>query len=192
MKELSRNLLEKEYHLKVFKDETAECGYKIYHYATKAGYFGNKQWNEINPHLYTKKHPYGTDKQYYIITFSNRDLRRTISISLQRLVYAWFVDTIPAGYQVDHIDNNSLNNDVNNLQLLTQSDNLKKKLPANQYTTGKFVKEAVNIFDVPMYLGLWIVRHQLIGKVYKNKSQYYYYEDNKRVVIKLNQVKKEV
>ena len=30
------------------------------------------------------------------------------------------------GYDVDHIDNNSLNNNINNLQLLTHAENVRK------------------------------------------------------------------
>ena len=38
--------------------------------------------------------------------------------------------TIPIGYEIDHIDNNRSNNHIDNLQLLTKSDNQTKKKPA--------------------------------------------------------------
>ena len=42
---------------------------------------------------------------------------------------------IPDGYVVDHIDNDSFNNDISNLQLLTIGENAKKNNNGhNQYT----------------------------------------------------------
>lgn len=48
------------------------------------------------------------------------------SISLSALVWLKNKGDIPAGYVVDHIDNNSLNNNLDNLQLLTRGQNIKK------------------------------------------------------------------
>lgn len=56
---------------------------------------------------------------------------------LHRVLYAWFIGPIPKNYVVDHIDNNKHNNNLNNLQLLSRADNVKKdyKVIKNQYTT---------------------------------------------------------
>ena len=43
------------------------------------------------------------------------------------LVYETFNGVIPKGMQVDHIDNNSKNNNYKNLQLLTSTQNLRKR-----------------------------------------------------------------
>ena len=59
-------------------------------------------------------------------------LRITIqgkSYAVQRVVYAWYFGRIPAGYVVDHIDDNKRNNHVYNLQLLTPEQNLAKNKP---------------------------------------------------------------
>lgn len=45
---------------------------------------------------------------------------------ISRLVYSVFNGQIPENMEVDHIDNNPLNNHYTNLQLLTRSDNVKK------------------------------------------------------------------
>ena len=54
---------------------------------------------------------------------------------LHRIVYAWFIGSIPRNYVVDHIDNDKTNNKPNNLQLLTRIENVKKNYTdiLNQY-----------------------------------------------------------
>lgn len=58
-----------------------------------------------------------------------------MNISVARIMFVWFIRDIEYGEQIDHIDNNPLNNTLDNLQALTQKDNLKKKgISRNQYT----------------------------------------------------------
>lgn len=45
-----------------------------------------------------------------------------------RINWLFNVGEIPDGYDVDHIDNNQLNNDITNLQLLTHKENLRKSI----------------------------------------------------------------
>lgn len=47
--------------------------------------------------------------------------------SVSVLVYQTFIGPIPPGMEVDHIDNNPLNNRVDNLQLLTREENMAKE-----------------------------------------------------------------
>lgn len=42
------------------------------------------------------------------------------------IIYEHCNGPIKKGFVIDHIDNNKLNNSINNLQMITQSDNLKK------------------------------------------------------------------
>lgn len=59
---------------------------------------------------------------------------KTIVIPVHRAVYAWYHGIAPAGLDVDHIDNNTLNNNLSNLQLLTREENNRKKVVSrNQY-----------------------------------------------------------
>ena len=44
---------------------------------------------------------------------------------LHRAVYAYYYGEIPAGYVIHHIDHNTENNDITNLQLLTKSEHQK-------------------------------------------------------------------
>lgn len=48
------------------------------------------------------------------------------NFTLSRLVYETFIGNVPDGFQIDHIDNNPQNNRLDNLQLLTPSENNKK------------------------------------------------------------------
>ena len=52
-------------------------------------------------------------------------------IFIHRLVYQTFIGEIPNGYQIDHRDNNPQNNKLENLQLLTHSENNKKRFIDN-------------------------------------------------------------
>ena len=77
----------------------------------------------------TRHHKYRGDKSYPKITFSVHN--HNYNFTLSKLVYVWFKGDIPDGYVVDHIDNDSFNNDPNNLQLLTIGENLAKRFTDN-------------------------------------------------------------
>ena len=72
-----------------------------------------------------KKHQYGKETRYKAYLFHENG--KAYTISEHRLVYAWFIDDIPAKYDVDHIDGDTMNNSLDNLQLLTRKENLAKR-----------------------------------------------------------------
>lgn len=53
------------------------------------------------------------------------------TIPLSRVLYAWFVEDIPDGYVIDHLDNDPFNNNLDNLKLTTIADNLHKRFVDN-------------------------------------------------------------
>ena len=65
-------------------------------------------------------------------------------IALHRIIWLTFNEYIPKGYVVDHIDNNSLNNDISNLQCILNRDNMVKdrNYHFNQYISTKEEYEA--------------------------------------------------
>ena len=81
--------------------------------------------------------------QYYAVTLCNNKDRKQIKISV--LVAMAFLNHIPNGYvgfTVDHIDNNPLNNNVNNLQVITKRENSSKdRKGISKYTGVTFNKK---------------------------------------------------
>ena len=104
---------------------------------------------EILPHILTKKTRYGI-KQYKVIgVYSNEIYQEhrktdpkatcgTKTIVLSRAIWAWHKGICPARMDVDHINNDSLDDRLDNYQLLTRSENLaKRKGNVNQYGLRK-------------------------------------------------------
>ena len=94
----------------------------------------SKRWGngvkEIKQHTIINKNKYGKGKKYIcvgLIIKRINDGKRQISFCLHNVIYAWYKGEVPLGYDVDHIDNNSLNNNIDNLQLLTHEENLKRR-----------------------------------------------------------------
>lgn len=72
------------------------------------------------------KYKDGSCKYYPAITIQREDRKWRI-VSLSAAIWVGYLhNEIPAGYVVDHIDNDSFNNSIDNLQLLTIRDNINK------------------------------------------------------------------
>jgi len=80
--------------------------------------------------------PCWTDKAYHIVNLCKDKKRKTLKV--HQLVAVMFLNHTPCGYDkvVDHIDNNPLNNHVDNLQLISNRQNLSKdkKNKTSKYT----------------------------------------------------------
>ena len=77
----------------------------------------------------SKKIPFVTKDGYNSYTYG------CMNISVARIMFVWFVRDIEYGEQIDHKDDDPLNNTLDNLQVLTQEENLKKRgLGRNQFT----------------------------------------------------------
>jgi hypothetical protein len=77
-----------------------------------------ERWQKLKVHCTDK------DKRRPAYNFSLGDRRRIIAIS--RVVAECYLGPIPEYYEVDHIDNNPLNNHYTNLQYLTKRENVLK------------------------------------------------------------------
>ena len=102
--------------------------------------------------------------------------------------YVWNVGNRPAGYVVDHIDNNPLNNDISNLQLVTPKINITKdktncsinQIKCNINKPLSFYEEKLNNYearyeeakanhDVDLV-------HKLRANIYQKRARIRYYK----------------
>ena len=83
---------------------------------------------EIKIRVITQKLKYGNDKKYCYVFLHIKRFRehKKVHLRLHAVIYAWYKGEVPLGYDVDHIDNNTLNNNIDNLQLLTCKENIRK------------------------------------------------------------------
>lgn len=88
---------------------------------------------ERKQHKIVSNHLYGNDYVQLITNIKINGEMKAIPVS--NVVWIYHNDTIPEGYEVDHIDENTLDNRIDNLQLLTPKENIRKRAysGANQY-----------------------------------------------------------
>lgn len=93
----------------------------------------------------TTKHKYGKTLTYKVIAIKINN--KWTTTTLQKFLYIYFFGEYDSSLEVDHINDNPFDNDLNNLQLLTKDDNLKKSRQANdnigrnQYSYNLSVEE---------------------------------------------------
>ena len=99
--------------------------------------FNTQQYRTV--HLYDRD-VYQAQKEKYGGKYTPGKTLGIRIIVLSRLMYAWHRGIAPANMDVDHIDRNSLNDTISNLQLLSRQENLaKRKGHMNQH--DKSLKE---------------------------------------------------
>ena len=84
---------------------------------------------EIKQNVVTKKLKYGIDKSYLYVFMTIKRLNgghKRVNIRLHTVIYAWYKGEVPLGYDIDHIDNNPFNNNIDNLELVTHEENIKR------------------------------------------------------------------
>ena len=104
-----------------------------------------------------RKNLYKSLRNYYVVKLSKNNIKKCYSI--HRLVAQAFIPNLYNKKQINHIDGDKLNNNVNNLEWVTQSENTKhayklkllkptKISPVYQYDLqGNFIKEYKSIKD---------------------------------------------
>ena len=128
---------------------------------TKDGHVFNA-YGELKIAIQEKHTRYGTYRNHAFGIYDTRIYRDkrekdpqaacgTKTFTLARAMWAWYYGYVPANIDVDHINNDSLDDRLENLQLLTRSENLaKRKGHRNQYekslvkTTVKECAEKIN------------------------------------------------
>ena len=89
----------------------------------------SKGVKEIKQHTVVGKHKYGKDREYICVSLRIERLfnGKQRLIGLHNVIYAWYKGEVPLGYDIDHIDNNPFNNNLDNLELVTHEENLKRR-----------------------------------------------------------------
>ena len=85
---------------------------------------------EIKQQTITNKNKYGGGKSYIFVPLKIKRLNREnrqLTICLHTVIYAWNKGEVPLGYDIDHVDNNPFNNNIDNLELVTHEENLKRR-----------------------------------------------------------------
>ena len=85
--------------------------------------------------------PHASKGHYYCVSLHKNKLSKTFKV--HKLVAIAFINHEPNGYKtvVDHIDNNPLNNNVDNLQLISHRENCSKdKKGTSKYTGVCFIE----------------------------------------------------
>lgn len=117
--------------LKIEIDSNEESGFKVYQDGKRRPITLRK----------TGQYKYGGQKFHYYTyyTYKVDDKLKQKPISLASLIYVLLLHKdIPAGYVIDHIDNDSFNNKLSNLQMITIGDNVRKDSKGhNQYNILK-------------------------------------------------------
>lgn len=74
-------------------------------------------------------------------------VQKGVTMLVSRFVYECHCGLIEEGFVIDHIDNNGKNNNINNLQKITQRENIIKKFAGGYDGTGSKMRpvEAENI-----------------------------------------------
>lgn len=127
-----------EYTPQLTKQELVDRGIKledgkVYQWSNKI-----KDYVELDIVPVVNKPKYGKERTYMTVYYYKKEKHLMYPLALHRLIYVWYKGDIPKGYVVDHIDNNQLNNDPDNLQLLTRGENVKKNNNGhNQFTVTK-------------------------------------------------------
>lgn len=138
---------------------------------------------EVKPYIIEKKHPYGKTIKYLYAMVYNYETHKYSLFTYHTIFYVWFKGDVPAGYDVDHIDGDSLNNNPDNLQILSRKENLAKRsgnrVPRPIYcieTNRKFS----SVLEAERELGIsnWYIKETLKGKNPKKaKYHFRYIED---------------
>lgn len=113
----------------------------------------------------------------------------SITLPVQRVVFAWFNNVVPKDFVVDHKDNNKFNNHKDNLQLLKPGDNIWKdrvrggeiKCQLNKPRSfyEEKLRKAETLYKMSKEECLVEEAHQLRNAIARYKRQLMYYDNHK-------------
>lgn len=144
---------------------------------------------KLHSYIITKEHKYSEDKQYRVVSIYDSETRLQKTYMYSNVLYAWYNYVCPEGYEVDHINNDSLDDRIDNYQLLLKKDNLSKKpRQCNQYSCSWTDDQ----YQKYQSLKKRITRLEKWVKVYNTYDSPFYQERIKIVKSKLTELRKEL
>lgn len=130
--------------------------------------------------------PFINNSGYYCIGLWANNIKTTYCV--HKLVAEHFMENYDVDLNVDHIDNNKLNNDINNLQLITHKENCNKRITPNVYNVtseGVVIKKYKSIREAANFLHIGynnlrqllsdINDESVIIKIYSKTNKIYLY-----------------
>jgi hypothetical protein len=110
--------------------------------------------NGIHPVVYKEKilKPAKDGFGYLIVSLSKNNIKKTFKI--HHLVTIEFLNHKKCKFElvVDHIDSNKQNNNLDNLQIISQRENTSKKITKSKYSTGVTYNKKSNRFMSRIYI----------------------------------------
>lgn len=99
---------------------------KIYKRLVFSYYAASKDGEIVNVKTEKILKPRLTKTGYHRIIFYDKNLDKQRDYYIHSFVYECFYGLIPEGYEIDHIQQDKSNNQIKNLQLLTDKENVQK------------------------------------------------------------------
>ena len=127
------------------KDDLITLGITVEKADNEFGYnvYQSGRLKKIKIRTYNKPKYSQESTKCALVSIYYRDKKETRTVALARLIYVTFLGDIPEGYVVDHKNGQSLDNSLENLRLLSRSDNT-YRAGHNQYTYLNKAKETAN------------------------------------------------
>ena len=123
-------------------------------------------------------------KGYYQVRLFNKETPRGKLQYIHRLVYETFIGEITEGMEIDHIDDNTSNNSIENIQLISRRGNLtkynRKKYGIDmRLQRDKLIKDYEELGSYKKVGEKWGKCEQVIYRVIKNRMHYKDYNTGK-------------
>jgi hypothetical protein len=148
--------------------ETDILGYNGNYTLTKSGdvfSYKYKKKRKLKP----QKVSQSTKGYYQVRLFGDKgDFKGKLQY-VHRLVYQTLIGDIPEGKEIDHIDGDTTNNSVENLQLLTPRENKVKGLDKNwRPYRKKFIKDYQKLGTYKKVAAKYGINHNIVFRVIKD------------------------
>ncbi len=96
-------------------------GYQDYYIATSDGDIYSTKWKK--PKKLKPQKASQSAKGYYQVRLFSKQYKKGKLQYIHRLIYETFIGDIPEGHEIDHIDGDTTNNEISNLQIIKPRDN---------------------------------------------------------------------